>query len=191
MCHLLTLSESRIILYVCFLVPLATALYPATGAPFPKATYTYLPIHLLPLTAFALSGSVQCVTVRAAVCGSAAVRQSVWQYMQQCAEVPQCGSARQCGQRAAVWGSVRQYGRQCAAVRRHVRQSGNVRQQCARQCVCFCLIIILGWMNLGFVRFEWNWILSMVWLYFILVFDFFEYSVLRITLHYYLIHIVN
>ena len=72
----------------------------------------------------------QCAAVRAAVCGSAAVR--VWQ----CGSVRQCGSVWQCARqcaavRAAVCGSVWQ----CVAVRT------VVCAQCARQCAAVRLVV--------------------------------------------------
>jgi hypothetical protein len=71
------------------------------------------------------------------VCGSATVRQSVWQCMQQCAAVRQFGCVRQCSS-AAICGSVRL----CAAVRAAVCGSvvvcGSAQCGSARGSVCLC-----------------------------------------------------
>jgi hypothetical protein len=65
---------------------------------------------------------LQGATVRAAVCGSAAVRQCGSQCGSTCSGVRECSSAavRQCGSvrsSAAIYGRARQCTRQCATVR--------------------------------------------------------------------------
>jgi hypothetical protein len=93
----------------------------------------------------------QCVTyqpVCVAVCGSAAVRQSVWQCMQQCAAVWHCDSVQQCSNvvrqcttvRTTVYCSAAVCGN--VAVWQCVQQCGIVGH-CMRQSVVVCAVVCL------------------------------------------------